>query len=48
MELAKDTIEIPQAGSPAFEEQRQKEEKINKYLTSTMKHLNVTIDILID
>ena len=32
----------------AFQQESGKQQKINKYLNDTLKHMNITIDILID
>ena len=33
---------------PEYQQEYEKQSKINKYLNDTLKHLNLTIDILID
>ena len=38
----------PTRSGPEHQQEYEKQRKINKYLNDTLKHLNLTIDILID
>ena len=48
LELSPTRPQLHDDSGPMFQNEYEKQNKINKYLTGTLKHLNMTIDILID